>query len=157
VSRASLFHKKIMKYSWWWVVKLCYIAVALTFLCPPQNCGWAIRFALLCPSVRLYVRTSRNLCAQFSPYTPWRVLFIPTHSDQHDMKMTVNIGFCDAASFTRVMGLSQFISKFIIIVIPSGDVRLCEKIYNESFTWLHNHSSWQRAVYGGIRVLRTHF
>jgi len=26
------------------------------------------------------------------------------------------------------MGLCQFISKFIIINIPSGDVRLCEKI-----------------------------
>ena len=26
---------------------------------------------------------------------------------------------------------------------------LCEKISSESFTWLHNHSSWQRAVYGG--------
>jgi len=27
-------------------------------------------------------------------------LFIPTHSDKHDMKMTVKIGFCDVASFT---------------------------------------------------------
>ena len=34
-----------------------------------------------------------------------------------------------------------------IINIPSGDMRLCEKII--SFTWFHNHSSWQRAVYGG--------
>ena len=42
----------------------------------------------------------------------------------------------------------QFISKFIIINIPSGDVHLCEKIKSESSTLLHNHSSWQRAVYG---------
>ena len=47
-------------------------------------------------------------CVSNSSYTPWWILFIHTHSDQHDMKMTVNIGFCDVASFTWVMGLCHW-------------------------------------------------
>ena len=41
-----------------------------------------------------------------SSYTPWWILFIPIHSDQHYMEMTVKTGFCDAASFTWVIGAS---------------------------------------------------
>ena len=92
-------------------------------------------------SVRTYNPKS---CVCNSSYTPWWILFKPIHSDQHDMEMTVKIEFYDAASFTWV------ISKFIIIIIPSGDACLCEKILSESFTWLHNHSSWQRAVYASM-------
>jgi len=32
------------------------------------------------------------------------IVFILTHSDQPDMKIRVNTGFCDAARFTWVMG-----------------------------------------------------
>ena len=101
----------------------------------------------LCHLFYFLVYRGKLVCA--TPPTPLDIcVFIPTHSDQHDMKMTVKTEFWDAASFTWVMGLWQFISKFIIINIPSGDVCLCENIYSESFTWLHNHSSWQKAVYG---------
>ena len=44
-------------------------------------------------------------CVRNSSYTILWILFIPTHSGQHDMKMKVKIEFYDAASFTWVMGL----------------------------------------------------
>ena len=52
-------------------------------------------------SVCTYVPKS---CGCNSSYTPWWISFIPTHSDQHEIKMTVTIGFCDAASFTQSYG-----------------------------------------------------
>jgi len=57
---------------------------------PQQNCGWALRFALLRLSVCTYNSKS---CVANSSYTPWWILFLPIHSDQHDMKMIVKIGF----------------------------------------------------------------
>ena len=55
-------------------------------------------------------------------FTPVTCLwFHPCHLAMisYDMKKTVKIGFWDAASLTWVMGLCQFISKFILINIPS--------------------------------------
>ena len=38
------------------------------------------------------------VCA--TPHRLFRwILFLLTHSDRHDMKMAVQFGFCDAASF----------------------------------------------------------
>ena len=51
----------------------------------------------------------------YSSYIPLWILFILTHSDQHDMKMTVKIGLWDAANFTWVMGLT-----WIMIVLGGG-------------------------------------
>ena len=123
---------------------------------PPTKLWLGIKictFLFVCLSVCTY---NTKYCVRNSSYTSWWILFKRTHSDQHDMKMTVNIGFCDAASFTWVIGLCQLISKFIIINIPSGDARLCEKILRKSFTWLHNQRSWQRAVYGRASVSYGH-
>ena len=41
-------------------------------------------------------------------------------------------------------------SSMIIINIPSGDARLCEKISSESFTWLYNQSLGKELFMGGI-------
>ena len=52
------------------------ISVSERLLCPPQNCGWALRFALL----RIYVcpYVVPNSCVRNSSYTPWWILFIHT-------------------------------------------------------------------------------
>jgi len=49
------------------------------------------------PYVHPYVQP-KILCAQL--LNPLMDFVHTIHSDQHDMKMTVKIGFCDAASFT---------------------------------------------------------
>ena len=72
---------------------------------PKKDCGGGIK---ICTSP--YVRTSvrpynQKSCVCNSSYTPWWILFISIHSDQHDMKMTLKIGRCDVASFTWVMRL----------------------------------------------------
>ena len=39
---------------------------------------------------------------------------VHAHSDHHDMKMTVKIGYCDAARLTGVMGLCHFLLHDIV-------------------------------------------
>ena len=65
---------------------------------PPQTCGCALRFVLLLTYVRPYVH-SEILCADLL-LQPLMDFVHSIHGDQHDMEMTVNTGFCDAASFT---------------------------------------------------------
>ena len=68
-----------------------------------QTCGWALRFEL----PRTYVRPCRPeiFCAQLLLHP--LMDFVHTHIQwpKNDMKMTVNIGFCNVASFTWVIGL----------------------------------------------------
>ena len=87
--------------------------MSYTFLCLLQNCGWAFRFALL----RMYV-CPEILCVQ-----------LLLHSL---MEMTVKIGFCDAARFTWVMGLCQFISKSL------STFHQLMRIYVRKFNPLHD-------------------
>ena len=99
INSPKLLYVKVWKY-WNHIMCICFVMPLLLRL-------WAgIKIALLrpyvCTSVRMY---NSNSCVCNSSYTPWWILFIPIHSDQHDMKMTVKIGFCDVASFTWVMGL----------------------------------------------------
>ena len=57
-------------------------------------------------SIHTYISTDvPKSCVRNSSYTPWWILFIHIHSDQRNMEMAVNIGVCDVASFTWVMGL----------------------------------------------------
>ena len=75
------------------------------FLCPSTKLWVGIKICTS-PSIRPSLCTyNPKSCVRNSSYTPWWILFIPKHSDQHDMEMTVKTAICDAASFTRVIGL----------------------------------------------------
>ena len=72
-------------------------------------------------SILMSVQLTIYVCA-----TPWWILFIPLHSDQHDIK----IGFCDVAKFTWVMGLCHGGHPCPTDTFLAGTVRFCCYIYN---------------------------
>ena len=89
------------------------------------------------PSIRTYIRTYKTKsCVRNSFYTPWWILFTPIHSDQHDMEMTVKIGFCNIASFTWVMRLGhgasvsyRHISSLLTDLFTHSFIHLCIHSY----------------------------
>ena len=87
--------------------------MALCFLCaqlllhPLMDCAMLQYLQELWDFVNLFyyipVAYRGKSCVRNSSYTRWWILSI--HSDQDDMKIAVEIGFWDVASFTWVMGL----------------------------------------------------
>ena len=71
----------------------------------------------LCPVFTICIKGGKSCVAQLLLHPLMYCVHTHTQWSEHDMEMTVKIGLCDAASFTWVMGLCTFISKFIIINI----------------------------------------
>ena len=112
---------------------MCQVFQPSNFIMPPTKLWVGIK---ICTSyVRPYIQP--EICVRNSSYTTWWILFISTHSDQHDMEMSVKTGFCDTAIFKSSGTLS-----FFYYIAYRGKILCAQLLLHPLMDFVHTHTQW---------------